>query len=536
MAVYGIDLGTTYSCISKFENNDTSVITNEFDEKSTASAVYFGKNNQVIVGDDAKCYVQTEGHRVIQFIKREIGKEAFPHEIDGKEYNAIEVSSIILKKLVKIAQEKGENVKDVVITCPAYFGNEERNATIAAGKLAGLNVLELINEPTAAAISYAFSTNNLKSETVVVYDLGGGTFDVTVLDIEVGSNGIPSCKVLASDGDDLLGGKDWDNELYEVIKNKLMEENGLDEIEIEDCNNILSIVEKTKKSLTNREFAKIRVLINGENMTCEVSREDFETATAYLVQRTTDCLDRILSSKNVSEYKINKILLVGGSTNMPMIQRTLKTKYGESGAMNKFASLSLDPYVDPIPVVFADPETAVAKGAAIFANMLKNAHRSGEQIEIHDIASRTFGIDCWFGDLDSGYNGLSNITFKDEEIPVTREETYYTMNDNQKRVSIDVFESIIKDPNLHPRLDKDEDGQYKNFDLEYGIKYLGHLDLPVPPNSPAGSPIYVTICVSAGGIKIIARNSRNESREVEIEFSNSKVDYKNNNVNALSIE
>ncbi len=536
MAVYGIDLGTTYSCITKYEGGEISVILNEFDEKSTASAVYFGPNNNVIVGDDAKCYVQTEGHRVIQFVKREIGKEALPHEIDGKSYNAIEISSLILKKIKKYAEEKGENVKDVVITCPAYFGNEERNATIKAGELAGLNVLDLVNEPTAAAISYAHSVKNLKSEVVVVYDLGGGTFDVTVLDIKVGDNGVPCCTVLATDGNDTLGGKDWDEQLFLIIKNKLMEENGLTDITDEDCNNIRAIVEKTKKSLSNKEVAKVRVIIDGENMTCDITREEFENATAQLVTETTDLLDRILKSDKVSNHKIDKILLVGGSTNMPMISRTLKEKYGEAGAMNKYAGFTDTPYVDPIPVVFSDPETSVAKGAAIVANLLKKSSSGfpDTPMEIHDISSRTFGVSTWD---DDGNTYLSNIVFKGEAIPAENTNTYHPLRDNQSGVRFFIYESIITDKETVPFTIDNKTGDIIDVDLAYGVKYLGILYLPFPPNVKSTTEIHVTMGVTAGGIKVTAVNSlNNEKEEVEIKYNNSQVDVNRTDFNALTIE
>lgn len=539
MAVYGIDLGTTYSCISKYENGETTVILNDIDEKSTPSAVYFSPNNIVVVGDDAKSYTQTEGHRVVQFVKREIGKEAFPHEIDGKEYNAIEISSLILKKLIKCAADQGENVKDVVITVPAYFGNEERNATKQAGKLAGLNVLDLVNEPTAAAISYAHTNKNLQSEVVVVYDLGGGTFDVTVLDIKIKGNGVPSCTVLASDGDDMLGGKDWDNELYEIIKNKIMEENGLTELSIDSCNNILSQVEKTKKSLSSRESVKVRVVVDDENMTCEITREEFENATAYLVQKTTDCLDRIFALENVSKHKITKILLVGGSTNMPMISRTIKERYGESGAMNNYASFCDTPYVDPIPVVFSDPETSVAKGAAVFANLLKKANSSHgldydePMIEVNDIASRTFGVSVW----EDNEPWLSNIIYKGESIPASNTKTYYPVYDNQSGVRFFVYESIIADEESVPFKINEKTGEIISANPAYAIKYLGVLYLKFPPNVKSSTKLFVTMSVTAGGIKVVVVNSlNNEQAEVEIEYNNSKVDFKNSNVNALSIE
>lgn len=538
MATYGIDLGTTYSCITKFEGGQPIVIKNELDENSTASAVYFGGDGSVLVGDEAKGYVQTEGYRVVQFVKREIGKTSVPHEIDGKEYNAIEISALILKKMAKYAQDQGEIVKDVVITCPAYFGNEERDATKKAGILAGFNVLEIINEPTAAAISYAFANKGLKDEVVVVYDLGGGTFDVTVLDIKIKSNGVPSCTVLASDGDDQLGGKDWDEILYSILERKIVEENGLDGLDAEGQFAIRSIVEKTKKSLSTRESLNVNVVINGERMSCEVTRDEFEQATAHLVQKTTDCLDRVLNLPNVKSHKVDKILLVGGSSNMPVISRTIKAKYGDAGAMNDVvAGLSDGFYTETIPVVFSDPETAVAKGASIYANMLKKAETSGaaglsETIEIHDIASRTFGIDIYYGnDLV-----IDNLVFKGAEIPCSVTDTYNPMEDNQSGVQFYIYESTTTEKRIPVDIDF-QTGEIKNPDPRYGLKLLGNLVLPFPPNVKRETDLIVTMTARASGIHVKCKNTlNNDEVEVEIEFSNNQVDLDNNQIDALEIE
>ena len=539
MATYGIDLGTTYSCITKFEGGQPIVIKNELDENSTASAVYFGPDGNVLVGDEAKGYVQTEGYRVVQFVKREIGKTSVPHEIDGKEYNAIEISALILKKMAKYAADQGEIVKDVVITCPAYFGNEERDATKKAGLLAGFNVLEIINEPTAAAISYAFSNKALKDEVVVVYDLGGGTFDVTVLDIKIKSNGVPSCTVLASDGDDQLGGKDWDEVLYSILARKFEEENGLEDgIDPEGQFAIRSIVEKTKKSLSTRESMSVSAIINGERMSCEVTRQEFEEATAHLVQKTTDCLDRVFNLPNVKNHKIDKILLVGGSSNMPVISRTVKRKYGDAGAMNNVVAGLSDSYMDPIPVVFSDPETAVSKGAAIYANMLKKAANSNsgaltdEIIEIHDIASRTFGIDIYYGDVLH----LDNLIFKGQEIPCSVKDTYYPMYDNQSGVQFHIYESIMSEKRI-PIKQNESTGEIIDADPRHGIKLLGVLVLPFPPNVTKSTELYVTMEARASGIHVSCVNSmNNQKEEVDIEFTNNQVDLKNNQINALEIE
>ena len=531
MAVYGIDLGTTYSCLAKFENDAPAIIQTDMGTNSLASAVYFGENGDTLIGDEAKGYVQTEGHRVVQFVKREIGKAALPHEIDGKSYNAIEISALILKKIKKYAADQGEIVKDVVITCPAYFGNEERDATKKAGILAGFNVLELINEPTAAAISYAYTNSNMKDETVVVYDLGGGTFDVTVLDIKMKSNGIPICTVLATDGDDQLGGKDWDEVLGNIIREKMMSDNGVNELTDDDEAAIISVIEPTKKSLTARETVTVRCRIGGESLTCDITREEFELATAGLLQQTVDCLDRILNSPKMASVKIDQILLVGGSSNMPMVANLIKERYGKNGA---------------VPVIKKDAETAVAQGAAIYAHMitkvkkasggfLLDADDDGGTIEIHDITSRTFGVGTW----DSKTDGLKldNLIYKGEDMPASVMKIYTPVHDNQMGVGFHIYENVITERGLYVPLDVDDNGELQSSDPVHGLKHLGYILLRLPPNSPKTTQLETTMAVTGAGIHVKVHNTvTGDTEEIDIDFKNNDVEMDNNHINALSIE
>ncbi len=546
MAVYGIDLGTTYSCLAKFEGGQTTVIQSVPGEiTSLASAVYFGEGGETVVGDEAKAYYQTEGHRVIQFVKREIGKPVAPHEIDGNSYNAIEISALILKKIKKYAEEQGEIVKDVVITCPAYFGNEERDATKKAGILAGFNVLELINEPTAAAISYAYSQKEIKDEVVCVYDLGGGTFDVTVLKIETRPGGAPACTVLATDGDDQLGGKDWDTVLFNLLCDKFKEENGLDSLDLDGEAAIRANVEKTKKALSTRESVIARAVIDGSSLSCEITRQEFEDATSGLLTQTTDCLDRVLHLPALKGIHISRILLVGGSSNMPQVSKTLKARYGETGAM---AALMDDSAMDDIsiPVYLNDPEAAVCKGAAIFASMLKGAKKSSgfgltdedydqPKIEIHDIASRTFGVDT--SDRDHNHY-ISNLIYKGDEIPSSVTATYNPLRDNQPGVLFYIYESIIEtrgDIRLNG-LDR-ETGEIKDPNPAWGVKLLGKLYLKFPPNTTTDVGLITTMSASGSGIHVRVENSRtHDVEEVDIEFKNNQIDMDDNQINALTIE
>ena len=354
--VYGIDLGTTYSCISYIDEYGKPVVLKNSDgDHTTPSVVMVESESNIIVGTEAKRSIEVEPDKTVQFIKRKMGKENDTVTLNGIEYHAPEISSMILKKIVSDANEElrqtgvlrdGEEIRDVVITCPAYFGMNERQATKTAGELAGLNVLNIINEPTAAAISYGVSGKD-KNETVLVYDLGGGTFDITVMNID-GNN----ISVVCTGGDDQLGGKDWDEALMDYVAERYEEENGEDLTEDPDAVASLYVdVETWKKALTSRE--KVTMSVNGPagRFREELTREKYEEITQDLLNRTKNLLDDVLATAAKQGYpisKIDKVLLVGGSSKMPQVAAMIEEDY----------------HVTP---VLADPDEAVAKGAAIYA-------------------------------------------------------------------------------------------------------------------------------------------------------------------------
>lgn len=362
MGTYGIDLGTTYSCIATLDRNgNPEVIRNQTDASDTlASAVYFESADNVVVGASAKDMVETDGDRVVQFVKRQIGKkDAQTYEFDGKTYTPVEISALILKRLRQIAEEQGNTVEDVVITCPAYFGFEERNATKKAGELAGLNVLNLINEPTAAALSYC-ARQFQEERNILVYDLGGGTFDVTIvrmsLETNADGNEVQKVKIVATGGNDLLGGKDWDDKLFDHILQACCDENGLapDEIDAETRQLIRGKVEPTKKKLSTAESAKVKVNVNGSMTSVTITREEFENLTADKVAQTMSYVDTTL--QETGNIEIDTVLLVGGSTYMPMIRNAVEAKF-------------------PGKLRFDQPECAVARGAAIYGRMWQEKHQ-----------------------------------------------------------------------------------------------------------------------------------------------------------------
>lgn len=465
--VFGIDLGTTYSCISYIDEYGKAVVLKNSDgDHTTPSVVMVESEDNIIVGTEAKRSIEIEPDKTVQFIKRKMGKENDTVVLNGTTYHAPEVSSMILKKIVNDANEElrqtgviqdGEEIRDVVITCPAYFGMNERQATKMAGELAGLNVLNIINEPTAAAISYGVSGNQ-KNETVLVYDLGGGTFDITVMSIS-GSD----ISVVCTGGDDQLGGKDWDEALMQYVTERYEEENGEDLTE--DPETIASLyvdVETWKKSLTTRE--KVNMSVNGPagRFREELTREKYEELTSDLLNRTKNLLDDVLNTAAKQGYSISnidKVLLVGGSSRMPQVAAMIERDY----------------HVKP---VLADPDEAVAKGAAIYASNEKaysdfvatEAAKTGKSVEqlteenlvtgemdkkfaissgnsgsgslkinITNVLSRTYGIGVV--DADTNEMIISNMLMINDKLPAKRTETFSTIEDGQEGIMIKIYES-----------------------------------------------------------------------------------------------
>ena len=315
--IFGIDLGTTYSCIAYVDSSEKPVvIKNSEGELTTPSVVHFEpEGNIVTVGNNAKENAKLYPEQVVSFIKRNIGIENYRLIINGNEMRPEEISAYILKKLVNDAidtlETQGVEVDrksiDVVITCPAYFGMAERKATEAAGKIAGLNVLSIINEPTAAAISYGLS-NNSESKRILIYDLGGGTFDVTLMDINQ-----DSIRVICTGGDKNLGGKDWDDRVMVYLDEVYQKNSGQMSIleDEEKLQDIFLRVEKAKKMLTSKE--RTPVAVAGERI--DLTREMFDHLTQSLLERTIDLTRDILNearAKEKRDKKIDEILLVGG--------------------------------------------------------------------------------------------------------------------------------------------------------------------------------------------------------------------------------
>ena len=352
--IFGIDLGTTYSCIAYVNDvSKTEVVPNSDGDLTTPSVVYFEDSHNVVVGKTAKEELKTSPERVISLVKRSMGEPDVRFSgVADSPLSPQEVSAHILRKLVKDAQgytRQEEPIKDVVITCPAYFGFSQKEATRQAGELAGLNVRYVIPEPTAAAIFYGMAEDTSRDQTVLVYDLGGGTFDVTVIEVNAGN-----IEVICVDGDHNLGGANWDEDVATWLAEKFSEEHGTKSGELMDSDEtwqeLLYLAETAKRSLTSKTKHSIRVTYGTDRSRIEMTREDFDTITNARLENTIMLTRNVLDkAKAKGRHSVDKILLVGGSTYMPQVQERLEKEF---------------PSITDIGLL--DPNQAVAKGAAVF--------------------------------------------------------------------------------------------------------------------------------------------------------------------------
>lgn len=474
--IFGIDLGTTYSCVAYVNDVDKAeAIRNMEGATTTPSVVWFESETSQSVGEEAKSYAITDPANSVAFIKREMGTD-YRRTIQGVEYSPEELSAKILVKLVNDANDTlkqqgiikdGEEVKKAVITCPAYFGMAEKDATKRAGELAGLEVLDIINEPTAAAISYGLINGGTdEKHRVLIYDLGGGTFDVTVIDIE--GNKID---VVCTGGDPRLGGKDWDEATVKYLQERWQEDKDDDSDitdNLETRSQMMEAAEKAKKSLTGRAKTIVNVSHEGDTDRIELTREKFDEYTGTLLLKTLDMTDLCIEDmKKKDSRPIDKILLVGGSTYMPQIKSRLEEKYG-------------------LEVALFDPNEAVAKGAAIYAQNIGTlnvileevAKKQGvsqetiedrisqgesleklakdnnvdikrfvsggiQKLEISNVSSRTYGLKCIDGFTNKEM--ISNFIFQNDKLPVTNEQVFSTLVDNQQGVSLELYEMFGND-------------------------------------------------------------------------------------------
>ncbi len=493
----GIDLGTTNSAVAIYENGEAKIIANKEGKNTTPSVVAFTDKGEVLVGETAKRQMVTNPEKTVYSVKRVMGlmcdeskakeaKERLPYhvtdkngacaiEIDGKTYTPQEISAKILMKLKEDAESyMGGTVTDAVITVPAYFNDAQRKATKEAGTIAGLNVLRIINEPTAAALSYGLEKK--ESENIAVYDLGGGTFDVTIL--ETGDGVV---EVLSTGGDAFLGGDDFDNRVVDYIAGEFKSEQGIDiKADIMALQRLKEAAENAKKELSSATETEINLpfitadATGPKHLVMKLTRAKFESLIEDLVQKTITKIDEVLKDSGLSKNEIKEVVMVGGSTRVPMVQEKVKAYFGKE--LNKSVN----------------PDEVVAVGAAIQGGVLSG---DVKDVLLLDVTPLSLGIETLGG-------VTTKVIEKGTTIPVKKSQTFSTAEDNQPAVSIHVVQG-------EREFAKDN-------------KSLGMFELSGISPAPRGVPqIEVTFDIDASGILTVSAEDKATGKSQEIKITGS---------------
>lgn len=436
----GIDLGTTFSAVAYLDKDGRPQTVRNSDGDLTTPSVVLMEDGEAIVGKQALAEAALEPEAVARFVKREMGKDAFSRTIHGESYPPEVIQSWILKKLKSDAERVLSNIDDVVITVPAYFSEPQRHATVEAGKMAGFRDIQIINEPTAAAIAFGVQNKFLdqqgrwgQPECVLVYDLGGGTFDVTLIRIE-GNN----YQVLGVDGEFKLGGVDWDRKIADKIASEFEAVHGINPFnDPKGEHRLLCQAEEAKRSLSERESVRIVFDHQGQAVKLQLKREEFEQMTVGLLERTRGNVIDVLQVAKKKWKDLDRILLVGGSTRMPMVTQMLEKESG----MAVDRSLS--------------PDEAVAHGAAIFAGLRKlnqDGSSNHHSLNISDVNSHDLGVLA--RNSDTGRPERSILIPRNTPLPAARQQNFRLAKDGQRRVSATVIEGGDDSGNHSTRIGK----------------------------------------------------------------------------------
>ncbi len=480
----GIDLGTTNSVVAVVQAGDPTVITNAEGSRLTPSVVGFSKTGERLVGQPAKRQAVLNPERTVASIKRKMGGRD-KTTIDGKDYTPEQISSMILEKLKREAETYlGEPVKQAVITVPAYFNDTQRTATKQAGEIAGLEVLRIINEPTAAALAYGHQVEK-KEATILVYDLGGGTFDVSILDVEVdkASEERDFYEVKATSGDTRLGGDDFDERLLDYIAEEFKREQGIDlRKDRQALQRLREAAEKAKCELSTTVQTQVSLpfitSVEGEgpkHLELTITRAKFEELIHDLIEKTTVAIDQALKDAKLTKDDIDEIILVGGSTRIPAVQELVRNRLGKE------------------PKRGINPDEVVAVGAAIQANLLSEG--TGAQMVLVDVTPLTLGVETK-GDV------FDALIERNTAIPTKVSRVYTTAADFQPTVEI----HVLQGERAHASQNKS----------------LGRFHLDGIPPAPAGMPqVEVTFDIDANGILNVAAQDKGTGKRQNITITGS---------------